>query len=167
MKTERLWIYRLLTRLMPETRCFRLKSAMLRWCGAEIGCNVRICSSASFLGIGRLVIGDDVWIGPLVSIESSGDATVAIGSHVDIANGVMITTGTHEIELDGEHIAGRGYNSSVEIGNGAWICLCSRLLPGSRVGNHSVVAAGSVVTRTYSEASVLLAGIPAKIVKYY
>lgn len=63
MKTSRLWLYSLFCRLMPETRFFGLKASLLRWCGAKIGMNVRICSSASFYGCGELNIGDDVWIG--------------------------------------------------------------------------------------------------------
>lgn len=167
MNTGRLWIYRLVTRCLPETRFFGFKSAMLRWCGAKVGANVRICSSASFWGAGRLEIGDDVWVGPLVAIESSGDAIVRIGSYVDIANGVMITTGTHEIDVNGLHIAGRGSNKSIEIADGSWICLCAKLLPGSKVGAHSIVAAGSVVTKAYDDEYVLLAGSPADIKKHY
>ena len=167
MKTGRLWIYRLVTRWLPETRCFGFKAAMLRWCGAKVGANVRICSSASIWGIGRLEIGDDVWVGPLASIESSGDAIVRIGSHVDIANGVMMTTGTHEIDINGAHIAGCGYNKSIEISDGAWICLGAKLLPGSKIGAHSIVAAGSVVTKAFDDDYVLLAGSPAEIKKHY
>ena len=167
MNTGRLWIYRLVTRWLPETRCFALKAAMLRWCGAKIGENVRICSSASFWGIGELSLGDDVWVGPMVAIESSGDARVSIGSHVDIANGVMITTGTHEIDVDGLHIAGKGCNNSVAVGDGSWIGLCARLLPGTKIGNYCVVAAGSVVTKSFDEGYVLLAGVPADIKKRY
>ena len=167
MKTGRLWVYRLVTSLMPETRFFNLKAAMLSWCGVKIGKNARICSSVSFLGIGMLSIGDDVWIGPHVAIESSGNASVSIGSHVDIANGVMITTGTHEIDLNGLHIAGKGYNKSVSVGDGSWIGLCARLLPGAKIGSHSVVAAGSVVTKSFDEGYVLLAGVPADVKKRY
>ena len=167
MKPGRLWLYRVATALMPETRFFGLKAVMLRWCGAVVGENVRICSSASFLGIGELRLGDDVWIGPMVAIESSGNAKVVIGSHVDIANGVMITTGTHEIDVQGLHIAGAGCNKSVTIDDGAWIGLCARVLPGAMVGKNSVVAAGSVVTKAFDEDYVLLAGAPAKIKKRY
>lgn len=167
MNTGRLWVYRQVTRWLPETRCFGIKVAILRWCGVKIGRNVRICSSALLWGAGRMEIGDNVWIGPLVAIEASGDAVVRIGNNVDIANGVMITTGTHDIDLKGPHVAGRGNNKSVEIGDGAWICLCARILPGTLIGGHSVVAAGSVVTHACNEANVLLAGVPAKVVKHY
>ena len=167
MKSGRLWIYRLITRLLPETRCFGIKASLLRWCGAKVGNNVRICSSVSFWGIGKLEVGDDVWIGPLTAIESSGDATVIIGNHVDIANGVVITTGTHKIDIDGLHIAGNGYNKTVEIGDGSWVCLCAKLLPGSKVGKHSIVAAGSVVTGHFDVDYVLLVGSPAVVKKHY
>lgn len=167
MKSGKLWIYRILTAIMPETRFFGLKAALLRWCGAKVGRNVRICSSARFLGVGELAIGDDVWVGPLTMIEASGNALVSIGDNVDIANGVMITTGTHEIDVSGQHIAGRGCNKPVEIGSGAWICMCAKLLPGSKVGEHSVVAAGSVVTKKFTDDYVLLADVPARIAKHY
>lgn len=167
MKTGRLWIYRIVTRWLPETRFFGIKVAMLRWCGAKVSTNVRICSSASIWGTGSLEIGDDVWIGPLTSIEASGDAKVRIGNHVDIANGVMVTTGTHEIDINGAHIAGRGCNKFVEIADGAWICLGAKLLPGSKVGAHSIAAAGSVVTKAFDDDYVLLAGSPAEIKKHY
>ena len=167
MKTGRLWLYRLMTRWLPETRYFGFKATVLRWCGAKVGERVRICSSASFLGIGELILGDDVWVGPMVAIESSGNAKVTIGSHVDIANGVMITTGTHDIDVQGLHIAGAGCNRSVTIGDGAWIGFCARLLPGTKVAKHSVVAAGSVVTQAFDEDYVLLAGVPAVIKKRY
>ena len=49
---------------------------MLRWCGAKIGKNVRINSSAIFLGDGGLIIGDDVWIGAGCRIMPVGNAHI-------------------------------------------------------------------------------------------
>jgi len=133
----------------------------------EVGKNVRICSSARFYGIGNLVLGDDVWVGPGCEIEASGVATVKIGSHVDIANGVMITTGTHEIDLSGEHIAGAGRNDDISIGDGCWLGLGAKILPGAEVPARSVVAAGSVVVGKFVDSLVLIAGVPAKVKKHY
>ena len=101
MHPSRLWIYRLITALLPETRFFGLKVRLLRWCGAQIGSNVRINSSARFAGNGHLVIGDDVWIGPGDLLSAVGSATLTIGSHCDLAPQVTLLTGTH--------VAGGGY----------------------------------------------------------
>ena len=97
MKPFRLWIYRLLTWWLPETRCFGWKSYLLRWAGATVGKNVRINSSAVFSGNGDLSIGEDVWIGAGSVIMPVAPARVTIGNHVDIGPGVMILTGSHEI----------------------------------------------------------------------
>ena len=59
----RLWLYRIVAARLPETRAFGLKARLLRWCGAEVGRNVRINSSAVVSGTARLRIGDNVWIG--------------------------------------------------------------------------------------------------------
>lgn len=75
LRPTRLWIYERLTHWLPETRLFALKTRLLRWCGATVGANVRINSSARFSGTGFLEIGDDVWIGPtchLVSVTGGG-----------------------------------------------------------------------------------------------
>ena len=169
VKAGYLWIYRLATVWMPETRFFGVKAWLLRKCGAEIGRDVRICSSACFLGTGRLVIGDDVWIGPQGLFATSGAAAITIGSHVDIAPRVTIETGSHTIDPDGEHIGGAGYSASVTVGSGSWIGACAVILPGVSLAEKTLVAAGAVVTRDVSErgGACLVAGVPATCKKIY
>lgn len=92
--------------MLPETRCFAFKAALLRWCGARIGTHVRICSSAHIIGNGDLQIGDDVWIGSGVFISTVKGVKVQLGACCDIAPRVSILTGMHKITPDGAHIAG-------------------------------------------------------------
>lgn len=167
MSPFRLWIYKRLTGWLPETRCFGLKAALLRWAGAKIGKNVRIGSSAMIIGCGELEIGDDVWIGAKALIALSSPAKVTIGSHVDIGPGVMIVTGSHKIEPNGDHIGGEGTSESVTIGDGSWICARATILPDVKLAQKTLVAAGAVVTERCAETNCLLAGIPAKVVKRY
>lgn len=75
--------------ILPETRCFGFKRWMLRLCGAKIGKNVRICSSAKFLGAGDLEIGDNTWIGHQCLISSS--SRIIIGANCDFAPRVYIS----------------------------------------------------------------------------
>ena len=168
MRPSRLWIYRLITALLPETRLFGLKVRLLCWCGAQIGTNVRINSSARFAGNGHLVIGDDVWIGPGNLLSAVGSATLSIGSHCDLAPQVTLLTGTHTV-WGGitKHMAGTGCARSVSIGDGCWLCARSLILPGVTLAEQTIVAAGAVVTTTCTEPRVLLAGTPAKIAKRY
>lgn len=162
MKSFRRHIVTLLFRLLPETRCFGLKSALLRWMGVKVGHNVRVCSSATFFGIGCLEIGDDTWIGQQVLIVCS--SRVSIGSCVDIGPRVFIGTGTHRLDSIGRHSAGEGINSDVSIGDGVWLCACSIVLPGISVGTKAVVAAGSLVNQNVP-ARAIVGGVPARTLK--
>ena len=150
---------------MPETRLFGLKAALLRWCGAKVGENVRISSSAKFFGGGELVIGDDVWVGTEDVIHPVRGASIKIGNCCDLGPGVMILTGLHKIDPKGAHIAGKGTVADVEIGDGCWLGARSLILPGVHISEKILVAAGSIVTNSVGVASVLVAGIPASIKK--
>lgn len=48
------------------------------------------------------------------------------------------------------------------IGNGCWLCTNSVILPGVKIGKKSVVAAGAVVTKTFNDNNILIAGVPAE-----
>lgn len=69
MRTIMVYFNNLLQRCLPETKFFGLKRKCWRLAGAEIGDNVRICSSAKILGAGELVIGSNTWIGADVFIS--------------------------------------------------------------------------------------------------
>lgn len=164
MRPFRLYVYKLITSILPETRFFKLKVALLRWCGAKVGDNVRINSTAFIQGCGRLEIGNDVWIGPYVHIMTGEGAVVSIGDCVDIAPHVYIGTGSHEIVVDGCRAAGRGFNKSISIGRGVWLCVRVVVLPGVCIGDMAVVAAGAVVTRDV-QGHTVSGGVPCKTIK--
>ncbi|MDD3468526.1 MAG: acyltransferase [Thermoguttaceae bacterium] len=162
MSPLRLYLYNLIVRLLPETRFFRFKAAFLRWCGAKVGQNVRICSSAKIQGNGALEIGDDVWIGSQMLLIST--SKIQIGSHIDIAPQVLMLTGSHELDHTGEHVAGRGISLDVQINDGVWLGASAKILPGVTIERGTMVAAGSVVTRN-QPSHALVAGVPAVVKK--
>lgn len=165
MSSFGLWLYRVLTAWLPESRAFAWKRMWLRLAGAKIGKNVRIYSSARFLGNGRLEIGDDVHIGPEVMIYAVAPAGVTIGSSIDIGPRVTVLTGSHVIDPEGAHVAGKGTAAEVAIADGCWLGAGSIILPGVSLAKKTVVAAGAVVTKSAENEQVLLAGVPAKEVK--
>ncbi len=162
MKAWKLFLLTKLFQFFPETRLFSLKAAMLRWAGADVGENVRICSSVRILGKGPLVLGNDVWIGPETLIVAS--ASIRIGNFVDIAPRVFIGTGTHEVDTLGEHSAGKGISKDIVIEDGVWIGVSSVILAGVVIGRKSVIAAGAVVVGSIKE-KLLVGGVPAKIIR--
>ena len=147
--------------ILPETRCFGFKRWMLRLCGAKIGKNVRICSSAKFLGAGDLEIGDNTWIGHQCLISSS--SRIIIGANCDFAPRVYIGTGTHEITVNCNLIANVEISRDIKIGNGCWLCVNATILPGVIIGDKCVVAAGAVITKSFGSDALFLAGVPATV----
>lgn len=162
MRTIVQYINKLIFPLLPETKCFGLKRGLLRLSGAKIGSNVRICSSVMIIGAGELTIGDNTWVGHRCLISAS--SSIKIGKNVDIAPNVYIGNGTHEITPDKERIASIELAKDIVIGNGCWLCANVTILPGVTIGDKCVVAAGSVVTKSYGNMK-LLAGVPADIKK--
>jgi len=160
MSSIRLFVMHLLMIVMPPTRCFALKRTLLRWAGATVGANVRIVSSARFYLTGRLVIGDETWIGHEVLVVG-GDADVVIGSNVDIAPRVTLVSGSHELFTIEGRAAGKGYSLPITIEDGAWLGASSTILGGVTVGRCSVVAAGALVNRDVTPGCVF-GGVPAR-----
>ena len=160
LSSSRLYLYRLLTCLLPETSGFALKRALLRWCGANIGSNVRICSSALILGAGELTIGENTWIGQRVTLLATGK--LSIGKNVDIGPCAYIGNGTHQLQFDGERCAGTGISLAITIEDGCWLGAHVTVLPGVAIGNMTMVAAGGVVTKDLPS-HCLAAGVPAVV----
>ena len=110
--------------------------------GADIrvGRNVFINQNCTIYDLGGVDIGDDVLIGPNVSI---------------------ITTG-HPLEpsrrRDGVTAA------PIAIERNVWIAAGATIIGGVTVGENSVVAAGAVVTKDVPPNS-LVAGVPAKVIR--
>lgn len=85
---------------------------------------------------------------------------VTIGNNCRVADGVMIRDhNSHEIDEDS-----RSLPASVVIGNNVWIGARAIILPGVTIGDHSVIAAGAVVTKNVPSRTVV-AGVPGKIIR--
>ena len=53
----------------------------------------------------------------------------------------------------------------VEIGNHVWVCNGVSILKNSKISDNSVVGKSSVVTKCFDKSNVIIAGVPAKIIK--
>jgi len=89
-------------------------------------------------------------------------AEVRIGDDCMIAPNVGIYTAGHSVEPKDRNKS--GYGIPITIGNNVWIGGSCVILPGVNIGDNSIVAAGSVVTKDVP-ANTIVAGNPAKIIK--
>lgn len=134
---------------------------------ASCGKNLTLFGTPEIFGTDKLSIGDDCKINSGVYINARSG--VEIGNDVTLSHGAkIISTGydiEHWINTDEKlHIE----NSPIFIGNHCWIGANAIILPGVNItGEYVVIGAGAVVTKDISENKVLVAGVPAKIVKHF
>lgn len=107
----------------------------------EVGKNLFINYNCTILDVAKVKIGNNVLIGPNVSIYTAG----------------------HPIHADTRK-TGYEYGAPITIGDNVWIGGNSIILPDVTVGSNSVIAAGSVVTKDVPEWTVV-AGNPARVIK--
>lgn len=153
----------LLLWLLPPSRCFGLRRALLRLAGIGVGAGVSICGPSWFYGRGEVRIGAGSWLSPGARLYSHQDAPIEIGERCDIGHELCIVTGSHELGPESRR-AGAGTAAPVRIGDGCWIGAKTLILGGSTIGPGAIVAAGSVVTGDIP-ANVLAAGVPAVVKK--
>jgi acetyltransferase-like isoleucine patch superfamily enzyme len=90
-------------------------------------------------GRNGIIIGKNTWIGPRVSIISMNHNTENYHKYMN--------------------------EKPIRIGDNCWIATNAVILPGVELGNHVVIAAGAIVTKSFKENDILIAGVPAKVVK--
>lgn len=86
--------------------------------------------------------------------------SIEIGEDVAIADEVIIR------DSDDHIILREGYQMTapVRIGNHVWIGARAVILKGAKIGDGCIVAAGSLVTKSFPD-NCLIGGVPAKIIK--
>ena len=109
----------------------------------------------------RVTIGDHTALNNAILNTSSG--RISIGDYTFFGHGVSLLTGTHDIRrLERERqLAIPPDGRDIVIGRGVWIASNAIILGPCRIGDHAVVAAGSVVREDVPELAVV-GGIPAR-----
>lgn len=111
--------------------------------------------------VGDVIIGDHTRVG----LHNTIIGPVTIGHHVNLAQGITVTALNHNFSDTGKRIDEQGITTApVMIEDDIWIGANAVILPGVKIGNHSVVAAGAVVTKDVPP-HTLVAGVPAKVIK--
>jgi len=88
---------------------------------------------------------------------------VKIGSRTLLGPNVQVYTATHPMDYR-ERAAGLEYARPVTIGEDVWIGGSAVICPGVKIGDRSVIGAGSVVTRDIPS-DVFAAGNPCKVIR--
>ena len=107
----------------------------------EVGDNFYANFNLTILDANKVVIGDNVFIAPNVGLHTSG----------------------HPLDVRRRN-AGLEYAWPITIGHNVWIGAGVNVMPGVRIGDNSVIGAGSVVTRDVPP-NVVAAGVPCRVMR--
>lgn len=152
--------------LIPSTRWFALKRFLFRLAKVRLGNDVFIGNNIKIYLQGDLKIANDVWLGRGAEFTVPSGASVIIGTSVDIAPNVKFLCGSHELGGSARR-AGKGTAASIQVGSGCWIGGEVVILGGAIIGSGSVIGAGAVILPGSYPPDVLLAGVPARVVKSF
>jgi acetyltransferase-like isoleucine patch superfamily enzyme len=98
-----------------------------------------------------------------IAITEPG-SQVLIGNRCMLANDIDIRTGDSHSVIDAVSGERLNYPGDVQIEDHVWIAPHVVILKGVTIGSQSVVATGSIVTRSV-ESGVIVAGNPAKVIR--
>lgn len=88
---------------------------------------------------------------------------ISIGNNVTVTSGVKFVTHDGTTWLMRDEKGRRYFYQRISIGDNVFIGVNSIILPGVKIENNVIVAAGSVVTKSIPN-DVIVAGVPAKII---
>lgn len=107
-------------------------------------------------------IGKQVHIGPDCIIDYAYPCFVRIEDGASLAGGDYVLAHSTPMECHAEDV--ESFVAPTVIGRNVWVGVNVTILPGVRIGEGAIVAAGAVVTKDVPD-HTLVAGVPAKPVK--
>lgn len=130
----------------------------------KLGAFSRIIASGTLTDLGKGVrIGDNVGIGEFAYIGGAGG--VDIGDDTIVGQYFSVHSENHIFSDTTRPIREQGVTrQGITIGPGCWIGAKVTILDGVTVGGNSVIAAGSVVMKSFPPNSVI-GGVPARLLR--
>lgn len=139
----------------------------------EIGDSNSIGSNSLFYAIQddnfeispKIKLGNNIYIGHNVSIHSIGE--IEIQDYVVFSDYIYISNVSHGLDLiEGQSIMEQAwkYSGKIVISEGTFVGHGVKILPNITIGKYCVIGAGSVVTKSFEDYSVI-AGNPAILIK--
>jgi len=113
--------------------------------------------------VGNVILGNNV----LVGLNNVIIGPVTMGNNILLAQNVVMSGLNHEYQDIEVSISDQGVTTKqISIEDNSWIAANCVITAGVTIGKHSIVAAGSVVTKDVPPYSIV-GGNPAKLLKKY
>lgn len=141
--------------VIPHIPIQSLRKLLYKLMKVDIGKNTTALRPIFFYNPFNITIGDNCALNDHIVLDGRGGLT--IGDNVNISPYVKIYTAEHNINSPSfEYVEGR-----VEIDNHVWISTNAIIMPGVKIGEGAVIAAGAIVTKDVSPYTIM-GGVPAK-----
>lgn len=124
---------------------------------AHIGQGAILCVKSN----GKLSLGKNFAVSGTTSFVCSNE--ISIGDDVQFSwNSLVMDSDAHHIyDESGKEIPNTG---CIQIGNKVWIAANTTILKGATIGNNCIVASNSLLSKSYSDKTII-GGIPGKEIK--
>lgn len=113
----------------------------------------------------NIFLGSEINLVDAILNAGTREGKIIIDDYVFFGHGVQILARGHDYTLFNAERQQKVTEKPIHIKRGAWIGSGSIVLGGTTIGKHSVVAAGSVITKDVPDYAIV-GGNPAKIIKY-
>lgn len=131
----------------------------------KYGGNPRIHPTASLRCGQNIYLGKNGHINQYCCVWASDNSKIHLGDDLLMGPGCKIFSSNHSAnELDVPMNIQPFREENIKIGNDCWIGANCVITAGVSIGDHSIIAAGAVVTKSLPS-RVIAAGIPAKVIK--
>lgn len=148
-----------LTTLLPDFWFInRLRGILVKPCFKKCGHNLQIASNVAITFPNLIELGDDVYIAYGCWMQGVGG--VVLGNGVMLGPYTVIATNNHTKE-NGSYRFGAANRSKIVIDAGAWTGAHVVITAGVHIGKGAACGAGAVVTRDVASDTVV-GGVPAK-----
>ena len=156
-----LWVFSFLKAIPGRIGC-GLRNVLLPY---KNGAKVLIWSHTHIDSPSKLTLGNNVSINRGCVLHAGGE--IEIGNDVLIGPGVTIYSQNHNFEDTSMPIVAQGYTcKKVTIGKNVWIGEYVAILPGITIGDGAIIGAMSVVSRDIPANSIAV-GSPARVIKKF
>jgi acetyltransferase-like isoleucine patch superfamily enzyme len=118
-----------------------------------------------FNGYHNIYLGAHIYLVDTLINAGDNEGKVTIDDYVFFGHGVKILARGHDYNVFNKERQESIIEKPIHIKEGAWVSSGCIILGGVTVGEHSVVAAGSVVTKDVP-AYAIVGGNPSKLIRY-
>jgi len=110
----------------------------------------------------KITRGKNVFPGDSPGVYINAVNGIVIGDYTNIGPNVGLVSANHDLVNNDMHVA----VPPIEIGRYCWLGMGAVVLPGVKLADFTIVGAGAIVTKSFTEGYCVIAGNPARIIKY-